>query len=264
MSKLTKEKTLFVQKRVMVLSARCCGIPLEGPAAVHSISGRKKRYPCIRQINKEEKEVYMKRVFVGLFLSFLSLIFLSHNLHAEMYDPIGNPERGCQDEGIHMMPAPMRPPGIGIMEGIPEADHLMWKHVTGLGLDEKQREAIKEIKSKVIKETIKKSADSQVAHIELKDLLDKDPVNMKAVEAKLKQIEIIKTEMHLSLIRAVEEVKSKLTPEQRKKFKEMLEMEPGMGPPMMGGVMHSGTRMPPPPCEKKEDMQPPREHSFIK
>ena len=67
---------------------------------------------------------------------------------------------------------------------------------------------------------------SIVAHIELKDLLDKDPVNMKAVEAKLKQIETIETGMYLSLIRARQEVKSKLAPEQRKKFKDMLEMEP--------------------------------------
>ena len=75
------------------------------------------------------------------------------------------------------------------MEGIPGADHLMWEHLMGLGLDEKQREAIKEIKSRVIKEAIRKRADEHIAGIELKDLLDKDPVDMKAVEAKLKQIE---------------------------------------------------------------------------
>ena len=198
----------------------------------------------------------MKRLLVGLFLGLLSMIFLSHNSYAETRGPIGDTGRGCQDEGMHMVPPPMRLHGMEI-EGIPGADHLMWEHLMGLGLDEKQREAIKEIKSRVIKEAIRKRADERIAGIELKDLLDKDPVDMKAVEAKLKQIEIIKTEMHLSLIMATEEIKSKLTPEQRKKFQEMQEMDPNMGPPMLGGMMRGGgmRMMPPPPCENKMEMQ---------
>jgi Spy/CpxP family protein refolding chaperone len=190
----------------------------------------------------------MKRLLVGMFLGLLSVIFLSHNSYAETCGPIGDYGRGCRDEGMHMAPPPMRSPVMNIMEEIPGAEHLM-----GLGLDEKQIEAIKEIKSKAIKDAIRKRADERIAGIELKDLLDKDPVDMKAVEAKLKQIEIIETEMHLSLIMATEEVKSKLTPEQRKKFQEILEMEPDMGPPMRRGMMRGGVMrmMPPPPCEKK-------------
>jgi Spy/CpxP family protein refolding chaperone len=55
---------------------------------------------------------------------------------------------------------------------------------------------------------------------------------MNAVEAKVKQLEAMKTEMQLSHIKAMEECKAKLTPEQRKKFREMIEAEPmmeGMG-----------------------------------
>jgi Spy/CpxP family protein refolding chaperone len=160
-----------------------------------------------------------------------------------------------------MVPPPMRLHGMEI-EGIPGADHLIWEHLMGLGLDEKQREAIKEIKSRVIKEAIRKRADERIAGIELKDLLDKDPVDMKAVEAKLKQIETIKSEMHLSLIGAREEIKSKLTPDQRKKFQEMQEMDPNMGPPTLGGMMRGGgmRMMPPPPCENKMEMQRDMEH----
>lgn len=204
----------------------------------------------------------MKRLLVGMFLGLLSVIFLSHNSYAETRGPIGDYGKGCRDEGMHMVPPPMRLHGTDIMEEIPGAEHLMWEHLTGLGLDEKQREAIKEIKSRVIKEAIRKRADERIAGIELKDLLDKDPIDMKAVEAKLKQIEIIKTKMHLSLIMAIEEVKSKLTPEQRKNFKEMLEMKPDIGPFMRGGMMRGGVmRMVPlPPCEKKEEIQQDMEH----
>jgi Spy/CpxP family protein refolding chaperone len=208
-------------------------------------------------MNKLTKEVYMKRLLVGMFLGLLSVIFLSHNSYAETCGLIGDHGRDCRDEGIHMMPPPMRPPDMGIMEGIPEAGHFMWEHLMCLGLDDKQREAIKEIKHKVTKEIIKKSADERVAVIELKDLLDKDPVNIEAVKAKLKQIEIVKTEIYLSLIVATEEVKSKLAPEQRKKIQEMQEMDAKMGPPMRGGMMRGGfmRMMPLFPYEKKGTQQ---------
>lgn len=202
----------------------------------------------------------MKRVLVGLFLGFLLMVFASHNSYAETCCPSGNMERGFHEEGMPMMP-PMRHHGMEKMEGMPEAEHPMWRHLMGLGLDEKQKAEVKEVRSRVMKEMIKKRADEHIAGIELKDLLDKDPVDMKAVEAKLKQIEKVKTEMHLSLIRAREEVKSKLTPEQREKFKETPETGPMMeGRDMMGGMMHGGMRMPLPPCEKKEEMKQEMEH----
>jgi len=49
-----------------------------------------------------------------------------------------------------------------------------------------------------MKEMIKRRADKQIAKLELKDILGKDPVDMRAVEAKLKEIEAIETDMHLS------------------------------------------------------------------
>ena len=75
---------------------------------------------------------------------------------------------------------------------------------------------------------IKKRTDEQISGIEMKELLDKDPVDLMAVEKKLKQIEAIKSKMQLTLIKAGEEVKSILTPNQRKKFKAMLKMGPMM------------------------------------
>ena len=55
---------------------------------------------------------------------------------------------------------------------------------------------------------------------------------MKAVEAKVKQLKMMRTEMHLSHIKAMEDCKTKLTPEQLKKLREMIEAGPmmeGMG-----------------------------------
>jgi Spy/CpxP family protein refolding chaperone len=106
------------------------------------------------------------------------------------------------------------------------------EHLKSLSLDEQQKTLIGEIKSRMMKETIRRTADMRIVQIELKDLLSQDPVDMKAVEAKVRQLEMIKIEMHLSHIKALEDCKTKLTPEQRKKLKEMIEAGPmmeGMG-----------------------------------
>jgi len=115
-----------------------------------------------------------------------------------------------------------------------------------LGLDEKQKEAVREIKSRVMKDTVRKRADLEVARIDLRDLLRKDQVDMTAVEATLAKMASLQTDIRLSHIKASQEIKTKLTPEQRKKFKEMLEMGPGTE-----RMKHDGRRMTPP-AEKKE------------
>jgi Spy/CpxP family protein refolding chaperone len=113
------------------------------------------------------------------------------------------------------------------------------EHLKSLSLDEQQKTLIGEIKSRMMKETIRRTADMRIVQIELKDLLSQDPVDMKAVEAKVKQLEMMRTEMHLSHIKAMEDCKTKLTPEQRKKLREMIEAGPMMGGM---GMMHDHER----------------------
>ncbi len=108
-------------------------------------------------------------------------------------------------------------------------------HFKRLNLDDQQKTSIGEIKSRMMKEMIKKTADMRIVQIELKDLLSQDAVDMKAVEAKVKQLEMMRTDMHLSHIKAMEDIKTKLTPEQRRKLKEMI----AAGPMMEGmGMKH--------------------------
>jgi len=105
-----------------------------------------------------------------------------------------------------------------------------------LGLDEKQKETVQAIRFKTKKNMIKNKADVQVAEIELREILSKDPVDLKAAETAVKKIEGMKSEMKLSHIKAMEEIKSNLTPEQRKKFVSMM----GMGLMKHGrGMKHS-------------------------
>jgi Spy/CpxP family protein refolding chaperone len=182
----------------------------------------------------------MKRILVGLLSGFLVLVFASHYSSAQTCGPSVGSRSGFM-EGMPMM-SPMRHAGMGMMR----KEHHLWRSLMSLGLDEKQREAIKEIKSRVIKDTIRKRADIEVARIDLRDILGKDQVDMNMAEATLKKIASLQTDIRLSHIKALEEIKTKLTPEQRKKFKEMHEKGP-----RTERMKHGGMRMTPP-TEKKE------------
>ncbi len=127
-----------------------------------------------------------------------------------------------------------------------------WMHIWQLDLSDTQKTRIRDVKMKTAKEVIKKSADLKIAGLELKDLLEKEPVDMKAVEAKLRQIEGLRTEIKLAHIQAREQVRQILTPEQIKKLKQSLEecrmgMACGQGCRMMqgGGMMNAPYGGPP-------------------
>jgi Spy/CpxP family protein refolding chaperone len=143
-------------------------------------------------------------------------------LAALAYGQIGGYGMGGRGMGPGMM-------GECMMGGqMMEAEHHMSQCLMGLDLDEQQKTLTGEIRNRMMKETIQRNADMRIVHIDLRDLLSKDPVDMKAVEAKVKQLEMMRTEMHLSHIKAMEDIKTKLTPEQRKKFREMIEAGPMM------------------------------------
>ncbi len=178
----------------------------------------------------------MRKTLISIFFSFIFVSALSLNSYAHcgcMGEP-GEGMRGGMMEGMEHQGMSMMHGMGGMMMG---GDHPMWQHLMGLGLDEKQKEALKALRSKMMKDMTKKRADQQIAGIELKDLLDKDPVDIKAVEAAVKKSESLRTEMFLAHIRAHEEMKSILTPEQRKRLKEMMEHGAGCG--MMGGAAES-------------------------
>ena len=121
----------------------------------------------------------------------------------------------------------------------------MGEMIKGLGLDDKQTAAFKSIHLKMKKERIKKGAEVRIAELELQELLGNEPVDMKAAEAKIKQIESLQTDMRILHIRTHESVKAMLTPEQRKKLDSFMGMGHDMG--MMGNKKRN--------CRMMENMQ---------
>ena len=116
-------------------------------------------------------------------------------------------------------------------EGMMKRQHHMKMMLMRLGLDEKQQAEVDKIMTAHMKDVIKKKADLDIAKLDLKSILSKDPMDMKAAESKLKEIEAMKTAMFLAHLNVHQEIKSVLTPEQQIKMKEMMKMH------MMGGGM---------------------------
>ena len=108
-----------------------------------------------------------------------------------------HPDPGMTPMAPHHHHPPMR------MAGFP-----LWKDLMSSILSEKQRETIKEIESGAMKDAIKKQADIQVAGIELKDILDKNTVDMSAVQARLREIALLDAGLRFSRIKAMEDVKA--------------------------------------------------------
>lgn len=185
-----------------------------------------------------------------IILSFIVLFIAPQLSYAEPMPATDKAARDFQEEGAAPMMPPMPCP-MERMQGMPGVMHPFLMYIDGLKLNEKQKEALKEIETGVSKELIRKKADEQIAGIELRELLDKETVDLKAVEAKLRQIADIKTEAQLVVIKSIEAMKTKLTPEQRAMLKKMQPMEHGRIPPCAGKMMHDDEILPPPPMEKK-------------
>jgi Spy/CpxP family protein refolding chaperone len=202
----------------------------------------------------------VKKFSLSGLMAMISIIALAALAYGEMRDPGAKPEMfGGSGMAGHQMGQGM-PMGHGMMMGhgmgmgsqemghdmmcgcgmragmkegmgdrMKEVAHHLSIVLKSLNLDEQQRKMIQEIKSKIMIETIRKMADIRITQIEIKDLLFQDPMDMKTIEAKVKQLGMIRTDMHLSHIKALEEIKARLTPEQRKKFGEMWKTGPMMG-----------------------------------
>ena len=96
-----------------------------------------------------------------------------------------------------------------------------------MNLDEKQLEKVRALERGLAKAEIPKGAELEVAQIELQEILEREPVNLKAVEAKLKKMEALRTAIQLAHIQSGEEIKALLTPAQKKAWEQRHPTPPG-------------------------------------
>jgi Spy/CpxP family protein refolding chaperone len=93
---------------------------------------------------------------------------------------------------------------------------LMLRNREELQLTPEQIQKLEALRSDFKKGAVKRSADLQVAELELQELLSTDPVDMAKVESHVKRIEALRGEQRLTRIKTIEEGKALLNPEQRK------------------------------------------------
>jgi Spy/CpxP family protein refolding chaperone len=89
-----------------------------------------------------------------------------------------------------------------------------------LELSDEQVKVLRSIRIDFLKGNLRKEADLKIAHLEFKALMEDNKASLKEIEAKLKAVEKLRTDMKLSHIRAFRESKALLTPEQKEKLRE--------------------------------------------
>src|SRR6266540_1064235 len=122
--------------------------------------------------------------------------------------------------------------------------HLL-KHPKEISLTADQVAKLKAINLDLARTRIKTESEIKVAELELADLLDNEKAGLDAIEAKVKQSEMLEVGLRMAAIKAKRESLALLTPEQREKEKAehekmMRQMGGGMGGGMMGGMMEGG------------------------
>ena len=96
----------------------------------------------------------MRKSLVSIFFGFIFIAALVSSAQAQMCGCMGEKGGDMQKGGMmggmgHHDMGMMR--GMGGMQGgemMMDDDHPMWKHLMGLGLDDKQQEALKALRSK--------------------------------------------------------------------------------------------------------------------
>ncbi|MEE9230383.1 MAG: periplasmic heavy metal sensor [Acidobacteriota bacterium] len=98
---------------------------------------------------------------------------------------------------------------------------LMLQNKEALKLAPEQVQKLETLRLNFRKAAIKRSADLQVAELELDQLRRQQSVDLAKVEAQVKRIETLRAEQRLSRIRTIEEGKALLTAEQRERLKTL-------------------------------------------
>jgi len=190
----------------------------------------------------------MKRVVGYLIFSILVLLTASYTSYADP-GPAGAKSGDFENQRAF---AP-RPPMMEPMKGTPGMPPCFMPFLPPcLNLDEKQKDAVRSIENKTQKELIRKRADEQIAEIELHELLDRDKVDINAVEAKLRQLSTIRADMQMTMIKAMESIKAELSPEQKKTLKRAPKMYCSRKPSVKDTPVRDGEQPALPPPAKKE------------
>jgi len=96
---------------------------------------------------------------------------------------------------------------------------MVLRHRQELGLSPQQVESLQRLGMDFRRAAIRRTADGQLAQLDLMELRRNDPVDMGKVEAKVREIERMRADGRIAAIRTTEQAKAQLTAEQKEKLK---------------------------------------------
>lgn len=99
---------------------------------------------------------------------------------------------------------------------------IMLRNRDRLGLSPDQVNKLEQLRTDFEKASIRHEADLRIAEMELRTLLEASSVDMKKVEAKVREIERSRANLRLARIRTIEKGKEQLDAEQRNKLQELI------------------------------------------
>ena len=121
---------------------------------------------------------------------------------------------------------------------------MMGRHmerlVQQLELTSEQQAQVRTLMRNHAKEAIRLRADSALLAIDVRQLLDADPIDLPKVKQLLQSIATKEAELRFTHVTMMQEVNKLLTPEQQKKFRPMRESMMDMGGMMGRGMMGRG------------------------
>jgi Spy/CpxP family protein refolding chaperone len=123
---------------------------------------------------------------------------------------------------------------------------LMLNYKDYLRLSPEQVKKLEQLRDNFQRQSIRHDADTRILEVDIAELLDQPNVDVAKVEAKIRAVEKLRADLRIGRIRAVEQAKAVLTPEQRKKFDESVEPRPIRAP-------RSGQN---PPAKEREQVFP--------
>lgn len=111
---------------------------------------------------------------------------------------------------------------------------LMLMSKEQLGLTADQERSLRGLRANFQKESIKQTAEIDVAELDLSDLLEQEKVDIAKAEALARKIAMLRADLRVARIKTIEAGKAVLTPEQRGKLEQLgRESTNGSGMPPM-------------------------------
>jgi Spy/CpxP family protein refolding chaperone len=111
---------------------------------------------------------------------------------------------------------------------------IMLHHRSELGLSAEQVTRLEALRGEFSREAIRRDADIRIAELDLATVLGQEPTDFAKVETKVREVAQLRADLRLARLRAIEQGKGVLTPEQRTRLQTLLSgmhhHGPGGGP----------------------------------